>query len=382
MTLDATVRERTHRSAHEDDDDDDEYERAALERVRECMEACGASVDDSNRHLGGAILSEPARTLDEHDAREENGEIEELALATIMRDDGAHDEVRVVESKVYVDDEENGEANGHGDSPALAQALEDERTKRQSLEGELDAKDAVHANALEALAQKMRDAEAGRAEAEAEVSHLRSELARMETVIRQEEGVIRLRLEAEHEVRVGRLATELDRVRGELEARSRDLEETFERNEKTFEELERVREHLLGRLKTETQGILGTVDRVFDVFGSISKSLHRIDAETPRVSQIVPSKRDRTLVIDVAKHASRGHALATSDPSTPTNSRSSRRSGNVNAFIPPGRRDTSSGATASQQQSASRRFQLSAHPDRRAKPVTSNKGLVGYANAH
>ena len=191
--------------------------------------------------------------------------------------------------------------------------------------------------------------------------------ARGETVIRQEESVIRLRLEAEHEVRVGRLATELDRVRGELEARSSELRDARANDAKTFDALNRVREELLGRLKSETQKLLGTIDCVCDAMDSASKSLHRDGvAATPRISQSVPSRRERTLVVDTKQ--SRGHgAVGTPEPGTPTSSQSRHRA-------------VASSSVA--QQNAQRRLHLSAQSDRLRKPIASQKGLVGYANIY
>jgi hypothetical protein len=250
---------------------------------------------------------------------------------------------------------------------ALADALSAERAMRQGLEAAMESREVAHATERETLEARARDAEAGRVAAEAEASHLRGEIARGETVIRQEESVVRLRLEAEHEVRVGRLATELDRVRGELEARSSELRDARANDAKTFDALNRVREELLGRLKSETQKLLGTIDCVCDAMDSASKSLHRDGvAATPRISQSVPSRRERTLVVDTKQ--SRGHgAVGTPEPGTPTSSQSRHRA-------------VASSSVA--QQNAQRRLHLSAQSDRLRKPIASQKGLVGYANIY
>lgn len=355
-------------------DDYDTCVRLARDRVRACMEACVASAPEEANCRANAILSVSTLSNDDADADDvveddvsdvEDAPLEDVSLELDARASSSEDAAfsDLLEREKTKRHAEVGTSVAEDarelDVRALVRALEDERANRQKLEAEMDARDASRAAELEALAAKMRDADAGRAEAEAESSHLRGELARIETVIRQEEGVIRLRLEAEHEVRVGRLATELDRVRGELEARSEDLELAIARDEKTFAELESVRENLLGRLKSETQTVLGTIDRVFEAMASASKALHRDDGETPRVSQSVPSRRDRTLVLDVSRPAARAQFSSTAlNPSTP---RSSRRL---------------SGSASTQQQTPSRRIQV-AQTERRTKPLAS-RSLVGH----
>jgi hypothetical protein len=156
-------------------------------------------------------------------------------------------------------------------------------------------------------------------------------------------------------------------VRGELEARSSELRDARANDAKTFDALNRVREELLGRLKSETQKLLGTIDCVCDAMDSASKSLHRDGvAATPRISQSVPSRRERTLVVDTKQ--SRGHgAVGTPEPGTPTSSQSRHRA-------------VASSSVA--QQNAQRRLHLSAQSDRLRKPIASQKGLVGYANIY
>lgn len=356
-------------------DDEDICARAARVRVRACVQAYVASASEDTNGRANAILSEPTRSSDDED--EDAGDdvrvdanatelaltapLEAHARANSSEDASSSDAIELENTKRRSEVGMGGLCDApESDVRALVRALEEERASRQKLEVDMDARDASWAAKLEAIAAKMRDAEAGRAEAEAESSHLRGELARIETVIRQEEGVIRLRLEAEHEVRVGRLATELDRVRGELEARSGDLEQTHERDEKTFEQLESVRENLLGRLKNETQIVLSTIDCVFEAMASASKTLHREDdGETPRASQSVPSRRNRTLVLDVGRPVARNQVSSTSiNPTTP---RSSQRL---------------SSSASTQQHTPSRRMQVT-QTERRQKPSAS-RSLVGY----
>ena len=86
----------------------------------------------------------------------------------------------------------------------LTRELEKERAQRSELENAAEMREVTWAKEREDFVSKINDAETCRAEAEAETFRLRDEIERIETVIRQEEGVVRLRLEAEHEVRVGR----------------------------------------------------------------------------------------------------------------------------------------------------------------------------------
>lgn len=60
-------------------------------------------------------------------------------------------------------------------------------------------------------------------EARQEASRSADALARAEEAIRQEETVARLKLEAEHNAKVSRLATEIDRLRDELEQRTNSM---------------------------------------------------------------------------------------------------------------------------------------------------------------
>ena len=142
----------------------------------------------------------------------------------------------------------------------LTRELEKERAQRSELENAAEMREVTWAKEREDFVSKINDAETRRAEAEAETFRLRDEIERIETVIRQEEGVVRLRLEAEHEVRVGRLATELDRVRGELENCAEELRRERERDSATVHELDRVRDELIGRLREEMKTALSSID--------------------------------------------------------------------------------------------------------------------------
>ena len=237
--------------------------------------------------------------------------------------------------------------------------LESEKQRYRQLVDDFESRECDRVSEIQALSARARNAEAARAEANAEISHLNNELSRIETVIRQEESVVRLRLEAEHEVRVGRLATELDRVRGDLEAKTAEIHEMRDGDAKTFGALNAIRDELLGKVKSEVQRLTGTIDEVYDAIGSSSRSLRRENETVPRMSQCVPSLRERS-PISTTKSPRNGHALA--EPSTPGRSSSHRSS------------------VSSQRRGD--KFQLSAFSDRKSKPVSSNKGLVGYANIH
>ena len=223
--------------------------------------------------------------------------------------------------------------------------LESEKKRCRKLVDDFESRECDKISEIQDLSARARNAEAARAEAYAEVGHLKNELSRIETVIRQEESVVRLRLEAEHEVRVGRLATELDRGRGDLESKTAEIHEMRDSDAKTFGALNAIRDELLGKVKTEVQRLTGTIDEVYDAIGSSSRSLHRENTTLPRLSQCVPSRRERA-PIDAAKSRNI-HALA--EPNTP---------------------------------GKNSKFQLSAFSHRKSKPVSSNKGLVGYANIH
>ena len=237
--------------------------------------------------------------------------------------------------------------------------LESEKQRYRQLVDDFESRDCDRVSEIQALSARARNAEAARAEAHAEISHLNNELSRIETVIRQEESVVRLRLEAEHEVRVGRLATELDRVRGDLEAKTAEIHEMRDGHAKTFGALNAIRDELLGKVKTEVQRLTGTIDEVYDAIGSSSRSLRRENETVPRISQCVPSLRERA-PISTTKSPRNGHSLA--EPNTPGRSSSHRSS------------------VSSQRRGD--KFQLSAFSDRKSKPVSSNKGLVGHANIH
>jgi len=359
----------------------------ARTRVRACMRAMTratilSATDDDD---GGATASATATTRDGDDDDDRVSDDDDRASSATeeARDDEDDEDANRLGRAREVDEGASSvvDANDDARARALADALSAERAMRQGLEAAMESREVAHATERETLEARARDAEAGRVAAEAEASHLRGEIARGETVIRQEESVIRLRLEAEHEVRVGRLATELDRVRGELEARSSELRDARANDAKTFDALNRVREELLGRLKSETQKLLGTIDYVCDAMNSASKSLHRDGvAATPRISQSVPSRRERTLVVDTKQ--SRGHgAVGTPEPSTPTSSQSRHRaSSHATNASSSTRREVASSSQA--QQNAQRRLHLSAQSDRLRKPIASQKGLVGYANIY
>lgn len=235
------------------------------------------------------------------------------------------------------DDETRNDAR---ERARLTRALEEERARRDELENAAEVREVTWAKEREDFVSKIHDAETRRAEAEAETFRLRDEIERVETVVRQEEGVVRLRLEAEHEVRVGRLATELDRVRGELENCADELRRERERDSATVRELDRVRDELIGRLREEMKTVLASIDCVSDAVGTASKDLR---GETPaerRVSQCVPSKRERAFVVDTrsssssASSSSRAYAM---DHHTATTSRSvSGRSSGAHAPPTPG----------------------------------------------
>ena len=359
----------------------------ARTRVRACMRAMTratilSATDDDD---GGATASATATTRDGDDDDDRVSDADDRASTATeeARDDEDDEDANRLGRAREVDEGASSvvDANDDARARALADALSAERAMRQGLEAAMESREVAHATERETLEARARDAEAGRVAAEAEASHLRGEIARGETVIRQEESVIRLRLEAEHEVRVGRLATELDRVRGELEARSSELHDARANDAKAFDALNRVREELLGRLKSETQKLLGTIDYVCDAMNSASKSLHRDGvAATPRISQSVPSRRERTLVVDTKQ--SRGHgAVGTPEPSTPTSSQSRHRaSSHATNASSSTRREVASSSQA--QQNAQRRLHLSAQSDRLRKPIASQKGLVGYANIY
>ena len=181
----------------------------------------------------------------------------------------------------------------------LTRELEKERAQRSELENAAEMREVTWAKEREDFVSKINDAETCRAEAEAETFRLRDEIERIETVIRQEEGVVRLRLEAEHEVRVGRLATELDRVRGELENCAEELRRERERDSATVHELDRVRDELIGRLREEMKTALASIDCVSEAVGAVSKDLRGETPAARRVSQCVPSKRERAFVVHV-----------------------------------------------------------------------------------
>ena len=244
----------------------------------------------------------------------------------------------------------------------LESVLSCERDARKDLEGELAARD----DAIEELEAKTRRLES---EAISEARRLQSEVNRVETVTRQEENVTRLRLEAEHEVRVGRLATELDRVRGQLEARETELENERQKAKKASDELNRVREELIVRLNSESNAFMETISSINEAIAACGENLQPDHPPPiPRMSQSVPSHRDR---------ASIGTAQTAPVPllsSTKTASRveqtslSSRVGQRTNVHQPP-----------------RARFHMlhGAQPqNRRMKPVSSQKGVVGYANIY
>ena len=197
----------------------------------------------------------------------------------------------------------------------LTRELEKERAQRSELENAAEMREVTWAKEREDFVSKINDAETCRAEAEAETFRLRDEIERIETVIRQEEGVVRLRLEAEHEVRVGRLATELDRVRGELENCAEELRRERERDSATVHELDRVRDELIGRLREEMKTALASIDCVSEAVRAVSKDLRGETPAARRVSQCVPSKRERAFVVDTrspsssTSSSSRTHAM-------------------------------------------------------------------------
>ena len=116
---------------------------------------------------------------------------------------------------------------------AVAQAerqIVAEREQREKLELELKNRqqEAERTAALKAALAAERGAlEAEKNKVEAEIEEARADarrsaeaLARAEEAIRQEETVARLKLESEHNAKVARLATEIDRLREELENRT------------------------------------------------------------------------------------------------------------------------------------------------------------------
>ena len=81
-----------------------------------------------------------------------------------------------------------------------------------------------------ALSAEQGNLQAEKAKIQQEIEEARQEaarsadaLARAEEAIRQEETVARLKLEAEHNAKVSRLATEIDRLRDELEQRTNSM---------------------------------------------------------------------------------------------------------------------------------------------------------------
>jgi len=236
--------------------------------------------------------------------------------------------------------EDDATRNDARERARLTRELEEERARGDELENAAEMREVTWAKEREDFVSKIHDAETRRAEAEAETFRLRDEIERVETVVRQEEGVVRLRLEAEHEVRVGRLATELDRVRGELENCADELRRERERDSATVRKLDRVRDELIGRLREEMKTVLASIECVSDAVGTASKDLR---GETPaerRVSQCVPSKRERAFFVDTrsssssASSSSRTYAM---DHHTATISRSvSGRSNGAHAPPTPG----------------------------------------------
>lgn len=360
-----------------------------------CARRADARVRDAMAILSARDESLHSSDLKRAKTRECEGDLRRLASENAdARACGANASVEASEGEN--EGEGEGGAAGHGRREAedagerarsareivdlgreLENVLESEREMRRELERELRARDAEHANALEALEAKARGAEAAREEAMAEARELQSELNRVETVTRQEENVARLRLEAEHEVRVGRLATELDRVRGELEARSSALENERQKASKASDELKRVRDELVVRLNSDSSLLLETISSLDVAIGACGESLRRADAPAPRMSQIVPSHRDRTSVDTSSTPANSALATATK-PSLRNavsldSSISSRLSHRTGALRP----------EASPAQTTSRRLvHAQAPPDRRTKPVTSLRGVVGYANIY
>ena len=244
----------------------------------------------------------------------------------------------------------------------LENVLSCEREARKDLERELATRD----DAVEALEAKARATEAAREEAIAEARRLQGEVSRVETVTRQEENVTRLRLEAEHEVRVGRLATELDRVRGELEARNTALEEERQKAAAASDELKRVRDELIMRLNKESHAFLETISSVNEAIGACGENLRLAQAPVPRMSQSVPSHRDRAS-IDIAA------------PTPVSPSPTIKSAGRSEQISSPSRVSHRAIAPHAPPQ---RRLQMQAQPDRRMKPVASQKGVVGYANIY
>jgi len=233
--------------------------------------------------------------------------------------------------------EDDATRNDARERARLTRALEEERARRDALENAAEMREVTWAKEREDFVSKIHDAETRRAEAEAETFRLRDEIERVETVVRQEEGVVRLRLEAEHEVRVGRLATELDRVRGQLENCADELRRERERDSATVRELDRVRDELIGRLREEMKTVVASIECVSDAVGSASKDLR---GETPaerRVSQCVPSKRERAFVVDTRSSSSSASSSYAMDHHTATMSRSvSGRSSGAHAPPTPG----------------------------------------------
>ena len=114
---------------------------------------------------------------------------------------------------------------------AAAEAqIAEERELREK--AQLELKNRMHegernAALKAALAAERGALEAEKAKVEAEIEEARGDaqrsaeaLARAEEAIRQEETVARLKLESEHNAKVSRLATEIDRLKEELEQRT------------------------------------------------------------------------------------------------------------------------------------------------------------------
>ena len=243
----------------------------------------------------------------------------------------------------------------------LESVLSCERDARKDLERELAARD----DALVQLEAKTRRLES---EAISEARKLQSEVNRVETVTRQEENVTRLRLEAEHEVRVGRLATELDRVRGQLEARETELENERQKAKRASDELNRVREELIVKLNSESNAFMETISSINEAIAACGENLQPDHPPPiPRMSQSVPSHRDRAS-IGIAQTAPVPllSSTKTANHVEPT-SLSSRVGQRTNAHQPP----------------RARFHMVHAQPqNRRMKTVSSQKGVVGYANIY
>lgn len=347
--------------------------RRADARVRACM--MGAIFSDTSTATTGVDICGTS-SHDDHVCTDRDiptttdATVVAAAAATAHDDESIEDAARqhddmkrhfAQEGEEAPSSEETGKSIEREMIVHLESVLSCERDARKDLERELAARD----DAIEELEAKTRRLES---EAISEARRLQSEVNRVETVTRQEENVTRLRLEAEHEVRVGRLATELDRVRGQLEARETELENERQKAKKASDELNRVREELIVRLNSQSNAFMETISSINEAIATCGENLQPDHPPpSPRMSQSVPSHRDRAS-IDIAQTAPVPLLSSTKTASRvePT-SLSSRVGQRMNAHQPP----------------RARLHMLHSQPqNRRMKPVSSQKGVVGYANIY